>query len=504
MSEATNSEKLELKDLLKIRREKLEDFKKANVIPYAYEYKRTLFSTDVLTKFEGIKEHEESPEIISIAGRIMTKRGHGKASFATIQDEKGKIQIYAKQDILGPEQYELYSKLDIGDFIGVKGPVFKTKTGELTIRIKEWLLLSKSLHPLPEKWHGLQDKELRYRERYVDLIVNSETRDIFRKRSKIISEIRSFLENKGFMEVETPILHVLQGGAAARPFETYHTTLDMSLFLRIAPELYLKRLLVGGFEKVFELGRVFRNEGMSFKHNPEYTMLEVYQAYTDYNNIMTLAEELIVDILSKVVGSLKLEFKGETLDFTPPFKRIPLIEALKHYGNIDIENKSENEIKQIGHEKGIEGALEIGTGKIINELYDKFVEPNLRQPTFIVDYPIETSPLAKKKRDNKRLVERFELIVSGMEIANAFSELNDPIDQRERFIKQSELKAKGDEEAESMDEDFLKALEYGMPPAGGLGIGIDRLVMLATNSHSIRDVLLFPHMRPIQKTEHKE
>lgn len=492
----------ELSELLKIRRNKLDEFRAAGINPFPYKYERSINASEVLSQYANLAEHQDSPEVVSVAGRIMTKRGHGKASFATIQDESGKVQIYARQDVIG-EKYELYSKLDIGDIIGVKGHIFKTKTGETTVRVEEWTLLCKSLHPLPEKWHGLTDKELCYRERYVDLIVNPETRDVFKKRSKIVSNIRGFLENRGFMEVETPILHVLQGGAAAKPFKTHHDTLDMPLFLRIAPELYLKRLIVGGFEKVFELGRAFRNEGMSFKHNPEYTMLEVYETLADYNDVMKMTEDMIVEVLQKAVGSLKLEFRGEAVDFTPPFKRIPLLEALMHYGNIDIANKSDDEIRQIGKEKGIEGSLEIGVGKVINELYDKFVEPNLRQPTFIIDYPIETSPLAKKKRDNDRLVERFELIVAGMEIANAFSELNDPLDQRERFNKQAELKAAGDIEAESMDEDFLRALEYGMPPTGGLGVGIDRLVMLATNAPTIRDVLFFPHMKPIQNAKVK-
>lgn len=493
----------ELSELLKIRREKLQEFIAAGINPYPYKYERTSSAAGILEKYKDLAEHQDSPEVVQVAGRLMTKRGHGKASFANIQDESGKIQIYAKQDVL-QDKYELYTKLDIGDFIGVKGHIFKTKTGETTVRVEDWIILSKNLHPLPEKWHGLTDKELCYRERYVDLMINPDTRDVFKKRSKIISGIRNFLESRGFMEVETPILHVLQGGAAAKPFTTYHDTLDMPLFLRIAPELYLKRLIVGGFEKVFELGRSFRNEGMSFKHNPEYTMLEVYEAYADYNDVMKMTEEMIVSVIEKAVGSLKLEFRGEAIDFAPPFKRIPLLEALKHYGNIDISGKSEDEIRKIGKEKGIDGALEIGVGKVINELYDKFVEPNLRQPTFIIDYPIETSPLAKKKRDNPRLVERFELIVAGMEISNAFSELNDPIDQRDRFKKQAELKAQGDEEAESMDEDFLRALEYGMPPCGGLGIGIDRLVMIATNSSSIRDVLFFPHMKPVFNAKPKE
>ena len=484
----------DLSALLKVRRAKLQEFRDAGVNPYPYKFERSGTSAEILEKYKEITE--ESHDKVAIAGRIMTKRGHGKTSFAHLQDGYGKIQIYAKQDLIG-ESYDLYTKLDIGDFIGVSGVVFKTKTGETTVKVEEWVLLSKNLKPLPEKWHGLQDKELRYRERYVDLMVNEGVRSVFEKRSKIVSGIRGLLETRGFMEVETPILHVMQGGAAARPFKTHHETLNMPLFLRIAPELYLKRLLVGGFEKVFEIGRSFRNEGISFKHNPEYTMLEAYQAYADYNDVMKLTEELVSSAILKATGSLKVTYKGEEIDFSTPFKRIPLLEALKVYGDIDMENKDENEIRAVAVAKGIGNAATVGIGKVINELYDKYVEGHLRQPTFIVDYPLETSPLAKKKRDNAKLVERFELIVAGMEIANAFSELNDPIDQRERFQKQSALKAAGDEEAESMDEDFLNALEYGMPPAGGLGVGIDRLVMLATDSPSIRDVILFPHMRPL-------
>ncbi|MBI5698904.1 lysine--tRNA ligase [Candidatus Saganbacteria bacterium] len=494
----------ELSDLLKVRREKLLEFKAQGMEPFPYKFERDSTASQIQEKYGHLQGHDESPKEVTFAGRIMTKRGHGKASFATLQDESGRLQIYAKEDVLGKDKYELFLKLDMGDIIGVTGVVFRTKMGELTVRVDKWTLLCKSLHPLPEKWHGLQDKELRYRERYVDLLVNPDVKDVFVKRSRILSSIRKFLEGRGFMEVETPLLHVLQGGAAATPFETYHDALSMPLFLRIAPELYLKRLIVGGFEKIFELGRVFRNEGMSFKHNPEYTMLEVYEAYADYHDVLKMTEEMISTIIKETTGKFNIEYKGETINFEPPFKRIPLIEALKHFGNIDISGKTEDQIRKIGKDKGIEGALEIGAGKIINELYDKFVEPNLRQPTFIVDYPIETSPLAKKKRDNPKLVERFELIVAGMEIANAFSELNDPLDQRERFKKQAELKAAGDVEAESMDEDFLRALEYGMPPAGGLGVGIDRLVMLATDSPSIRDVLFFPHMKPISKVVESE
>lgn len=493
----------ELSELLKVRREKLEELKRRGINPFPYSYEQTHRAAELLEKYQDLKEGEESKEAVSIAGRIMTKRGHGKASFAHLLDGSGKIQVYGKQDVLGEGEYEIYSKLDIGDIIGVKGHIFKTRTGEVTVRIEDFTILCKSLHPLPEKWHGLQDKELRYRERYVDLMVNPEVKEVFVKRGRIISLIRKFLEERGFMEVETPILNVLQGGAAARPFETYHDALDMPLFMRIAPELYLKRLIVGGFEKVFEIGRVFRNEGISYKHNPEFSILEIYQAYVDYHAIMKLTEDLIVSVAREVAGGFEIEYKGERINLAPPWKKISLIEALKEAG-IDIVGKDEKEIRKIAKGRGIEGYEEIGIGKIINVLYDKFVEPNLKQPTFIIDHPIETSPLAKKHRNKEGQVERFELIIAGMELANAFSELNDPFDQKQRFDKQAELKAAGDEEAESMDEDFLRALEYGMPPTGGLGIGIDRLVMILTNQASIRDVLLFPHMKPLTQARPTE
>lgn len=487
----------ELSELLKVRREKLDEFRAQGMEPFPYKYAADSTAAGVLAKYQAIKEGEESPAEVSLAGRVVLKRGHGKAAFAHIQDESGKVQVYGKLDVLGEKLYGLYQKLDLGDIIGVKGHVFRTKTGELTVRLSSFTLLCKSLHPLPEKWHGLSDKELRYRERYVDLIVNPEVKDVFVKRSRIVSFIRRFLEAKGFLEVETPVLHVLQGGAAAKPFETFHDALNMPLFLRIAPELYLKRLLVGGFEKVFEMGRVFRNEGMSFKHNPEYTMIEIYQAYADYADIMQLTEDLVVAAAQEVLGTLEIEFRGEKINLAPPWKKISLLDALKENG-IDLVGKDEAGIRKIAKAKGVEGADEIGIGKIINVLYDKFVEGTLRQPTFITDHPLETSPLAKKHRSKPGQVERFELIIAGMELANAFSELNDPLDQRARLQKQADLKAAGDEEAESMDEDFLRALEYGMPPAGGLGIGIDRLVMILTNQPSIRDVLFFPHMKPFK------
>ena len=485
----------ELSELLKVRREKLADLRAKGINPFPYTYEPTITAAEVPVKFKDIKDGEHSEEEVSLAGRLMTKRGHGKASFAHIQDQTGRIQIYSRQDVIG-EKYDVYRKLDMGDIIGIKGHVFRTKTGEITVKVSDFTVLCKSLHPLPEKWHGLQDKELRYRERYVDLMVNPDVREVFVKRSKIVSLIRKFLETRGFLEVETPLLHVLQGGAAAKPFKTHHDALDMPLFLRIAPELYLKRLIVGGFEKVFEMGRVFRNEGISYKHNPEFSIIEIYQAYADYNDVMQLTEDIVVSAAKDVLGTLKIEFKGEQIDLTPPWKRITLTDALKEAG-IDIVDKDEKAIRAIAKQKGLEGYEKAGKGKLINLLYDKFVEANLRQPTFIIDHPIETSPLAKKHREKEGQVERFELIIAGMELANAFSELNDPIDQAERFKKQAELKAAGDDEAESMDEDFLRALEYGMPPTGGLGIGIDRLIMILTNQPSIRDVLLFPHMRPI-------
>ncbi|MBU0687305.1 MAG: lysine--tRNA ligase [Candidatus Margulisbacteria bacterium] len=486
----------ELSELIKQRYDKIEEFEAAGETPYSYSYSRTHTSKEVLDKFNDITE--ESKEEIRIAGRFVTRRGHGKTCFGHILDGDGKIQIYAKKDVIGDDRFKLFQKLDIGDFIGIDGHVFKTKTGEITVKVNKFNLLTKSLHPLPEKWHGLTNKEIRYRQRYVDLISNAEVRDLFIIRSNIIAAIRRFLIDQGFIEVETPILQVQAGGAAARPFESYHNALDMKLYMRIAPELYLKRLLVGGLEKVFEIGKSFRNEGISYKHNPEYTMLEAYQAYVDYEEVMKNTEALVEKVMNDVLGTTKVKYKDFDLDFKAPWKRMTLADLVKEHAGIDI-NLSEEELHKYLKGKGIEGYEEERKGKLINLIYDKFVEPHIIQPTFITDYPIETSPLAKKKRGNDRLVERFEVVVAGMELANAFSELNDPRDQRARFEEQLKRKAEGDMETESMDEDYLNALEYGMPPAGGLGIGIDRLVMLMTNSSSIRDVILFPHMRPEAK-----
>jgi len=476
------------------RRKKLNELIESKDIPYKYKYNKTHNIGDILINYNNLHTEEESQDFVSIAGRIIARRGHGKASFGNIRDFSGIIQFYCKEDIVGEEKYNKYISLDIGDIIGIKGHPFRTKKGELSIKITEFELLTKSLHPLPEKFHGLKDKELRYRHRYVDLIANPEIKDVFEKRCKIISFIRNYLDKEGFLEVETPVLHSIAGGATAKPFITHHNTLDMDLYLRIATELYLKRLIVGGFEKIYEIGRVFRNEGISYKHNPEYTLLELYQAYIDYNDILYLTEKLISETVRYINGSLKVKYNDEEIDFSAPFQKMTMFEAFKKYTNLDINSDTQAFIS-LAKEHKLEVKDNMPREEIFNILYDKLVEPNLKQPTFIIDYPIETSPLAKKHRSNPKLVERFELICHGMEIANAFSELNDPIDQKERFFEQLKEKEAGFEEAQLLDEDFVLALEYGMPPTGGLGIGLDRLVMLLTSSASIRDVILFPQLR---------
>ena len=476
-----------------VRTLKLKKLKESKTLAYAYNYNRTAITKDITNTYNHLNEGESSENIYNIAGRITAKRAHGKAFFGNIMDQSGTLQFYANINTLGNDLFNFLLTLDTGDFIGITGTPFKTRRGELTLNISTFKLLSKAILPLPEKYHGLQDKELRYRHRYLDLIVNPEIKTVFETRSRTISLIRKNLEAKGFMEVETPVLQNIYGGAAAKPFTTHHNTLDQNLYLRIALELYLKRLIVGGFEKVFEIGRVFRNEGISYKHNPEYTLLELYEAYADYNDIMTLTEDLISNLIKQQYGTHKIIYQETEIDFTPPFKRISMTEELKTKHNIDVNN-----IK-ILKEKATQLKLNIpenaSKGHLILELYDKLIEPTLIQPTFIMDHPWETSPLAKRHRDNPDLVERFELIVNGMELANAFSELNDPEDQLDRFKDQLKAKEQGYEEAQEMDEDFLKALKHGMPPTGGLGIGIDRIVMLLTNSNSIRDVLFFPHMK---------
>jgi lysyl-tRNA synthetase class 2 len=487
----------EINDLIEQRLKKLDELKELKIDPYNGQFNPEA-NTSYLKETYGpySKEQLDNENIhTSVAGRIMTMRDFGKATFAHVQDSTGRIQIYMRKDILN-DKYNLVKKLDIGDLIGVNGRLFRTKTNELTIEVNDFVILSKSLRPLPEKWHGLRDIETRYRQRYLDLIVNPQVKEIFQKRSSIIKAIRDFLESHGFIEVETPMMHPIPGGAAAKPFKTHHIALGIDLYLRIAPELYLKRLLVGGYEKVFELNKNFRNEGISTKHNPEFTMLEFYIAYKDYNYLMSFTEELITYVANKVLGTLKVPYGDITIDLTPPWPRITMIDSMLQRGVPEDVFKDFQKAKDYALSKKIEIKKGASHGKILDEIFKEIVEPHLVQPTFIIDYPVELSPLAKRKKENPDLVERFELFIASREIANAFSELNDPIDQKERFLEQVEAKKKGEEEAHWMDEDFIRALEYGMPPAAGEGIGIDRLVMILTDSKSIRDVILFPQLKP--------
>ncbi len=487
----------EITQHIKSRLQKLEDMRSQGIEPYAGAFEKEHLAADIIQEYGGLSNDElASRQIeVSVAGRVMTPRKFGKAAFVNLQDASGRIQVYLKKDILG-ESFPVAKKLDEGDIIGARGVLFRTRTDELTVEVREFQLLSKSLRPLPEKWHGLKDVELRYRRRYVDLIVNPEVKDTFKKRSAIIKAIRDFLEGHGFVEVETPMMQQIPGGAVAKPFKTHHNALDTDLFLRIAPELYLKRLLVGGFEKVYELNRNFRNEGVSTKHNPEFTMLEFYIAYKDYNFLMDFTEELIPEIAERALGTKKLTYGDLEIDLTPPWPRRPFKQTLLDAGVPEEVTSGKGEAFAWAKDKGIEVTAGMSYGKLLDEIFSDLVEPKLIQPTFITDYPVELSPLAKRKPESPELVERFELFIAGREIANAFSELTDPIDQRERFEEQVRAKEAGDEEMHDMDTDFIRALEYGMPPAAGEGIGIDRLVMLLTDSQSIRDVLLFPQMRP--------
>lgn len=487
----------ETNDLIEQRLKKLEELKALGIEPFGKSFDVKNYASELAEKHGSASKEElqASPVHCVIAGRIIMMRDFGKAAFAHIQDSSGRIQVYFRKDILN-EKYSIVKKLDIGDIVGINGRLFRTKTNELTIEVDDFTFLTKSLRPLPEKWHGLKDIETRYRQRYVDLIVNPDVKQAFKKRSIIIKAVRDFLETKGFIEVETPMMHQIPGGAAARPFKTHHNALGIDLYLRIAPELYLKRLLVGGYERVYELNKNFRNEGISTKHNPEFSMLEFYIAYKDYDYLMSLTEELISHVAQKALGTLKVPFGDDVIDFTPPWPRIPFLNALKEKGVPEEILKDYDKALTWTRENKIEVEKTASLGKILDEIFKEKVEPYLIQPTFITDYPVELSPLAKRKKDNPELVERFELFVAAREIANAFSELNDPIDQNERFKKQVEAKEKGDEETMWMDEDFIRALEYGMPPAAGEGIGIDRLVMLLTNSQSIRDVILFPQLKP--------
>lgn len=493
------AEEKELTEVLKVRREKLAVLRENGEDPF----KITKF--DRTDKIDDIREDYDEYEgkIVTVAGRMMSKRVMGKMSFADLRDGSNRIQLCVKRDEMGEEEYKKYKKLDIGDMIGVTGEVFKTQKGEMSIRTSSITLLSKSLRPLPEKFHGLTNTDLRYRQRYVDLIMNPEVKRTFEIRSKIMTAIRNYLDSRGYMEVETPILNTIPGGANARPFITHHNTLDIDMYLRIAPELYLKRLIVGGFEKVYEMGRLFRNEGMDIKHNPEFTTIELYEAYTDYVGMMNLTEDMIKTVTEQILGTTKITYQGVEIDLGSPWRRISMIDAIKEYSGADFSTVADAaEAKALAESIGIEVDEENGPlskGEIISLAFEEKVEENLIQPTFITEYPVEISPLAKRMPSNPEFTERFEVFITGREYGNAFSELNDPIDQKDRFVKQVEKREAGDEEAGMMDEDYVNALEYGLPPTGGLGIGIDRLVMLLTDSSSIRDVLLFPTMKPHDK-----
>ncbi|WP_370753006.1 lysine--tRNA ligase [Ruminococcus sp.] len=501
MSEKNQSQNTEnLGELLKVRREKLAALQEAGKNPFEItKYDVTHHSSDVKENFEELEGKS-----VSLAGRIMSKRVMGKASFCHIQDLKGTIQVYVARDNIGEDSYKDFKKYDIGDIVGISGEVFKTKTGEISIHATSVTLLSKSLQILPEKYHGLTNTDTRYRQRYVDLIMNEEVKDTFVKRSKIIKEIRNFLDERGFMEVETPMLVANAGGAAARPFETHYNALDEDVKLRISLELYLKRLIVGGLEKVYEIGRVFRNEGVDTRHNPEFTLMELYQAYTDYYGMMDLTESMFKYLAEKVCGSSVITYNGIEIDFGKPFERITMVDCIKKYAGIDFDEvKTDEEAKALAREKNIEFEERHTKGDIVNLFFEEFCEKNLIQPTFVMDHPLAISPLTKKKPDDPEKVERFELFINTWEMCNAYSELNDPIDQRERFAKQEEAFANGDEEANHTDEDFLNALSIGMPPTGGIGYGIDRLVMLLTDSPAIRDVLLFPTMKSLDGVNKK-
>ena len=478
-----------------IRRDKLAALREAGQDPYL------LTKVDVNAKSDEIKADYDSFEgkEVTLAGRMMARNIMGKASFAKLLDSKGTIQFYIRRDDVGEENYAAFKKLDIGDVISVRGKVFKTKTGEISIHTDEYQLLAKCLKPLPEKFHGLTDMDLRYRQRYLDMVVNPEVRDVFRKRSQIITALRTFLESRGFMEVETPVLHTQAGGASARPFITHHNTLDIDMYLRIALELHLKRLIVGGFDRVYEIGRVFRNEGMDTKHNPEFTMLELYQAFTDFHGMMDITEDMFRYVARTVNGSAMVQYGDVLIDLEKPFARMSMVEAVKKYSGVDFDDiHTLEEARAVADERKIHYEKRHQKGDILNLFFDEYVEENLVQPTFIYGHPVEISPLAKKMPSNPAYTERFEIFILGREHGNAFSELNDPIDQRQRFEAQAALKAQGDEEAHGVDEDFLNALEIGMPPTGGLGVGVDRLVMLLTATPSIRDVLLFPTMKPVE------
>lgn len=486
----------DLNEQMQVRLDKMHKIEEKGLKPFGYRYEFTHRSGDVKENFDALAEAETE---VKLAGRVMAIRGHGKTCFMDMQDKDGRIQVYVRKDVLGEENYALIKMMDIGDTVGVTGTVFRTHMGEVSIKAAALEMLSKSLRPLPEKWHGLKDVETRYRQRYVDLIVNPDVRDTFVKRSQIIRSVRDVLDSHGFLEVETPILNTIAGGAAARPFISYHNALDMQVYMRIAPELYLKRLIVGGMDRVYELGRVFRNEGIDNRHNPEFTSVEIYQAFADYRDMMDLTEEVVVKTAEKVLGTTKINYEGTEIELASPWKRISMIDAVKEYAGKDFANVTDlEEARAMAKELNVEVEATWGIGKIINACFEEYVEDKLIQPTFITGHPKEISPLAKSNPENPEITDRFEAFIYGREICNGFTELNDPIDQRERFLKQVEERANGDEEANMMDEDFVTALEYGLPPTGGLGIGIDRLVMFLTDSSTIRDVLFFPTMKPLK------
>lgn len=488
----------ELNDQFLVRRDKMDTLREKGIDPFGKRFERTHHTEQLIKEYGEIEKEalDEKNIEVKIAGRIMTKRGKGKAGFAHVKDLAGQLQIYVRLDKVGEEQYEIFSDADLGDLIGVTGTLFKTQVGELSIKVTDFVFLSKALRPLPDKFHGLKDVEQRYRQRYLDLIVSDESKETFINRSRILRSMRRYLDDHGYLEVETPMMHAIAGGAAARPFVTHHNALDMTLYMRIAIELHLKRLIVGGLEKVYEIGRVFRNEGVSTRHNPEFTMIELYEAYADYRDIMSLTENLVAHVAEDVLGTTKITYGEYEIDLKPEWKRIHMVDAIKEYTGVDFwKEMTTEEAKQLAKEHNIEIADHMQYGHIVNEFFEQRVEEKLIQPTFIYGHPVEISPLAKKNDEDPRFTDRFELFIVAREHANAFTELNDPIDQRERFEAQLVEKEQGNDEAHDMDEDFIEALEYGMPPTGGLGIGIDRLVMLLTNAPSIRDVLLFPHMR---------
>ncbi|MDW0111332.1 lysine--tRNA ligase [Sporosarcina aquimarina] len=488
----------ELNDQFQVRRQKMEEIRNGGLDPFGARFERTHLSNELIEAYGELSKEEldETQHVAKIAGRIMTKRGKGKAGFAHIQDLGGQIQIYVRLDVIGEEAYKLFTMADLGDIVGIEGAVFKTKVGELSIKVTKFTFLSKALRPLPEKFHGLQDIEQRYRQRYLDLISTEGSKETFILRSRIIQSMRRYLDGQGFLEVETPMLHSIAGGASARPFITHHNTLDMTLYMRIAIELHLKRLIVGGLEKVYEIGRVFRNEGISTRHNPEFTMIELYEAYADYNDIMELTENMIAHIAEEVLGTTKVQYGDDIIDVSPGWKRLHMADAVKEYTGVDFwKEMTKEEAHVLAKEHGVDVQPTMEAGHVLNEFFEQKVEEQLVQPTFVYGHPVEISPLAKKNPEDGRFTDRFELFIVRREHANAFTELNDPIDQRQRFEAQLVEKEQGNDEAHEMDEDFIEALEYGLPPTGGLGIGIDRLVMLLTNAQSIRDVLLFPQMR---------